>query len=132
MGVKNLLREEITDEIGHLSKMEVGSEEYEKTVNGLTKLVDRLNEMEKVEMEKTNSNVENECKIEEQDLKRQQLEDDKKDRLIRNGLTGVSVIGGLAVTVWGTLKTFKFEETGTITSQAGRQFINKAINFLKK
>lgn len=132
MGVKNLLREEITDEIGHLSKMEVGSEEYEKTVNGLTKLVDRLNEMEKVEMEKTNSNIENECKIEEQDLKRQQLEDDKKDRLIRNGLTGVSVIGGLAVTVWGTLKTFKFEETGTITSQAGRQFINKAINFLKK
>lgn len=132
MGVKNLLREEITDEIGHLSKMQVGSEEYEKTVNGLTKLVDRLNEMEKVEMEKTNSNVENECKIEEQDLKRQQLEDDKKDRLIRNGLTGVSVIGGLAVTVWGTLKTFKFEETGTITSQAGRQFINKAINFLKK
>ena len=132
MGVKNLLREEITDEIGHLSKMEVGSEEYEKTVNGLTKLVDRLNEMEKVEMEKTNSNIENECKIEEQDLKRQQLEDEKKDRLIRNGLTGVSVIGGLAVTVWGTLKTFKFEETGTITSQAGRQFINKAINFLKK
>lgn len=132
MGVKNLLREEITDEIGHLSKMQVGSDEYEKTVNGLTKLVDRLNEMEKVEMEKTNSNVENECKIEEQDLKRQQLEDDKKDRLIRNGLTGVSVIGGLAVTVWGTLKTFKFEETGTITSQAGRQFINKAINFLKK
>lgn len=132
MSVKNLLREEITDEIGHLSKMQVGSEEYEKTVNGLTKLVDRLNEMEKVEMEKTNSNVENECKIEEQDLKRQQLEDDKKDRLIRNGLTGVSVIGGLAVTVWGTLKTFKFEETGTITSQAGRQFINKAINFLKK
>ena len=132
MGVKNLLREEITDEIGHLSKMEVGSEDYEKTVNGLTKLVDRLNEMEKIEMEKTNSNVENECKIEEQDLKRQQLEDDKKDRLIRNGLTGVSVIGGLAVTVWGTLKTFKFEETGTITSQAGRQFINKAINFLKK
>lgn len=132
MSVKNLLREEITDEIGHLSKMQVGSEEYEKTVNGLTKLVDRLNEIEKVEMEKTNSNVENECKIEEQDLKRQQLEDDKKDRLIRNGLTGVSVIGGLAVTVWGTLKTFKFEETGTITSQAGRQFINKAINFLKK
>lgn len=132
MSVKNLLREEITDEIGHLSKMEVGSEEYEKTVNGLTKLVDRLNEMEKVEMEKTNSNVENECKIEEQDLKRQQLEDEKKDRLIRNGLTGVSVIGGLAVTVWGTLKTFKFEETGTITSQAGRQFINKAINFFKK
>lgn len=132
MSVKNLLREEITDEIGHLSKMEVGSEDYEKTVNGLTKLVDRLNEMEKIEMEKTNSNVENECKIEEQDLKRQQLEDEKKDRLIRNGLTGVSVIGGLAVTVWGTLKTFKFEETGTITSQAGRQFINKAINFLKK
>lgn len=132
MSVKNLLREEITEEIGHLSKMAVGSEDYEKTVNGLTKLVDRLNEMEKIEMEKTNSNVENECKIEEQDLKRQQLEDEKKDRLIRNSLTGVSVIGGLAVTVWGTLKTFKFEETGTITSQAGRQFINKAINFLKK
>lgn len=132
MSVKNLLREEITDEIGHLSKMEVGSEDYEKTVNGLTKLVDRLNEMEKIEMEKTNSNVENECKIEENDLKRQQLEDDKKDRLIRNGITGVSVIGGLAVTVWGAVKTFKFEETGTITSQAGRQFINKAINFLKK
>lgn len=132
MSVKNLLREEITEEIGLLSKMEAGSEDYEKTVNGITKLMDRLNEMDKIEMEKEKTEIENEFRVEEQDLKRKQMEDDKKDRFVKNSLTGVSIIGGLAITVWGTLKTFKFEETGTITSQAGRQFINKAINFLKK
>ena len=53
------------------------------------------------------------------------MEEEKKDRLIKNILTGAGIIIPLGVTVWGTLKTLKFEEEGTVTTLMGRGFINK-------
>ena len=51
--------------------------------------------------------------------------DDKTDKIIRNGLTAAGLVVTAGLTVWGTLKTFKFEETGTITSSIGRGFIQR-------
>ena len=56
------------------------------------------------------------------------MEDDKKDRLVKNCLTGASILSGIGVTVWGALKSWKFEETGTVTSTAGRKFINNLFS----
>ena len=61
------------------------------------------------------------------DFKSQQMEDERKDRLVRNGITIASIVIPTAVTIWGTLKSFKFEETGTVTTTIGRGFINKLI-----
>ena len=61
-----------------------------------------------------------------------ELEVEKKDKIIKNSLTGVSVIGGLITTWHWAKKSLQFEETGTVTTAVGRNFINKAINFLKK
>ena len=55
------------------------------------------------------------------------MEDERKDRLVRNGITIASIVIPTAVTIWGTLKSFKFEETGTVTTTIGRGFINKLI-----
>ena len=120
MSIENLMDVEISDEFGKLSNMEAGSEPYVKTVDGLTKLMDRAIEMKKLEIE-----VENKQK---DDLfKESQVKEERKDRLIKNCLTCASIVTGVGLTVWGTLKSLKFEETGTVTTIVGRGFINKLL-----
>lgn len=115
---ETLLHEEIQGEFEKLKDMQLGTDEYKTTVDGLTKLVDKAIEIDKL-------NVEHEEKI-------QDREDEKKDRFVKNCITGIGTVGGLLMTYWGTKKTFKFEETGTITSAAGRNFINKVVNYFSK
>ena len=121
MSIENLLHDEIVSELEELSKIKVGTDEYEKSVNGITKLVDRA-----IEMDKVNIDVEEKAKNRELDeqLTRQQMADEKEDRYVKNGITAVSVIGGLGVTVWGALKSWEFEKEGTVTSAMGRMFMN--------
>lgn len=125
--IETLLKQEIEEEFGELNKIELGSNEYKTTVDGLTKLVDRAIELEKL-------NIEDEKRIEaqkdkefENDLKIKQMESDKKDQKVKNGIAVAGIIVPVAVTVWGTLKSFKFEETGTVTTIMGRGFINKLL-----
>lgn len=51
MSIDTMLREEIQDEITRLGKLELGSETYKTTVDGVTKLLDRANEMKKIDAE---------------------------------------------------------------------------------
>lgn len=124
MKIETLLHEEIVDEFGNLSKIEVGTDEYRTAVDGVTKLLDRAIELEKLDIE-TKREAENQEF--EQQIKLEQMREDKKDRKVKNVLTGVSIGAPLAVTIWGTLKSIKFEETGTITTIMGRGFIQKML-----
>ena len=56
------------------------------------------------------------------------LAEDRRDHNVKNCLTAVSVVGGMALTVWGTLKSLKFEETGSVTTIIGRGFVNKLLH----
>lgn len=134
MGIEELLQEVIVEDLKNIKEMEVGSDEYKVAVEGVTKLLDRAIEMDKVQLEceeksETRKIDEKNRKAEEQ-MKLKQLKEEHIDRYIKNGLTAVSVIGGLGVTVWGALKSWKFEETGTITTTAGRKFVGNL--FFKK
>ena len=124
MSVKTLIVEEIQDEIKELNKMEVGSDTYKTTVDGVTKLADRFIEIEKLEIDRefkaSNQSI-------DEGLKLAEMENEKKDRLIKNYLTGLSIITGVGLTVWGTVKSLKFEEEGTVTTIVGRGFINKLL-----
>ena len=95
MEIRELLNSEIQDEFERLGEMEIGSESYKATVDGVTKLVDRAIELEKSDIE-----------LQE---KRKQMREEKVDRWVKNG----------------TLVTLKFEEKGTVTTIMGRGFINK-------
>lgn len=122
MNVKTLLKNEIESELNTLGGMPLGSEEHDKAVNGLTKLLDKYNEMDRTEMEYQDKYESREA---ENGLKLKQMDEDRKDRRVKNSLTAFSAVTGVALGVWGTLKTLKFEETGTITTMAGRNWINK-------
>ena len=113
MNIEKLLNKEIETEFECLLDLEAGSEEYKATIDGITKLLDRAIEIDKI-------NIEHEEK--------QQLnKEEKNDRLIRHGINVASIVLPICVTIWGTLKSFKFEEEGTITTIMGRGFINKLL-----
>ena len=128
MSIQRLLREEIESEFKELSKITPGGEDYKVAVDGITKLMDRAIEMEKNEIDRQDRI---DARDSENEFKTKQMEDEKKDRFVKNLLTGLGTIGGLVVTIWGAKKAWKFEETGTVASPVGRSFINKLISFRK-
>ena len=128
MSIQRLLREEIESEFKELSKIAPGGEDYKVAVDGISKLMDRAIEMEKNEIDRQDRI---DARDSENELKTKQMEDEKKDRFVKNLLAGVGTIGGLVVTIWGAKKAWKFEETGTVASPVGRSFINKLISFRK-
>lgn len=125
MNVRELLTTEIEGQIELMRELEFGTEKYQIAAEGLAKLLDKLNEMDRIDIDYQDKSENRELGKQELALKTKQIEDERKDRNIKNGLTAASVIGGFVLTIWGTLKTLKFEETGTVTTNAGRAFINK-------
>ena len=113
MDIEKLLNEEIVLEFDCLRDLEAGTDEYKATVDGVTKLLDRAIEIDKL-------NIDHEEKL-------LLNKEEKKDRLIRHGINVASIVLPICVTIWGTLKSFKFEEEGTVTTIMGRGFINKLL-----
>ena len=124
MNIESLLREEIQNEIEILKTMELGTEAYKVTVDGVAKLIDKVVEMDKIDMEREELMVNKDV---EMSIKREEIEMERKDRRVKNGIAIAGVVLPVAVTVWGTFKSFKFEEEGTITTIMGRGFVNKLL-----
>lgn len=116
MSIKTLLRDEIKEELEILNKMGPGCDAHKLATEDVVKLMDRMIEIEKSETERK-----------EYELKLAQMEEDKKDRLIKNCIAIAGIVIPVGVTIWGTLKSFKFETEGTITTIMGRGFINKLL-----
>ena len=117
MNNKERLEKEIASALDLMGGMDINSEEYEKAAKHVGALMDRSIEFEKLGVE--------------QEQKQKQMKEERIDRIVKNILTGVSVVGGFILTVWGTNKTLRFEETGTITTTSGRKFASKLFSWLK-
>ena len=124
MKIETLLHEEIQDEFKNLKEMELGTEEYKTTVDGLAKLVDRAIEIDKLNIDAQDKIDRREIEV---DLKQQQINDDKQDRKIRNAIAIAGIVIPTIVTDWGTFKSLKFEKEGTVTTIMGRGFIQKLL-----
>ena len=124
-----MLNDEIKSELNELGKLEVGTEEYKIAVEGITKLMDRAIEINKIN---TDAQYKTENMEIENGFKEKQMELDEKDRKVRNILTALGIILPTGVSIWGTLKTLKFEEVGTITTVAGKEHVRKLFNLFKK
>ncbi len=102
MNTKELLNAEIESVSKRMKEMEIGSEEYAETAKTWAMLMDRMIEIE---------NHENE----------------REDRSIQHKISIGGIVLPALITIWGTFKSLKFEETGTITTIIGRGFINKLL-----
>lgn len=128
MRIDTLLKDEIENEFNELSRMEIGTEEYKATVDGLTKLVDRAINIDNFEaelQEKVDS------RMSDYELKLQAAKDDKINRVVSHCINVAGIMLPIAVTIWGTKTSLKFEETGTITTSMGRGFIQRLLPKMK-
>lgn len=125
MSIETKVDVELKDRLDELKKMEGGSEQYKVTVDGITKLYDR-----QLEKEKQNQEFDRLAKQQEFDnaMKAKQMKEERIDRIVKHGLTALSIASSIGLTAWGTCKTLKFEETGTVTTSAGRNFIRNLFS----
>lgn len=120
MSMQTNLENEINARFEEIEAMTITTDEYRKAVDDLAKLVDRAIELNKLDQaaydKEKDRQVQLECKSAEVAEKRRE-----------NIITGAGIITGAILTVWGTIKSLKFEETGSITTMIGRGFINKLL-----
>lgn len=125
MSIEALVEVELGDRLEALSGKEVTSEEYKANMEALMPLLKQKLEYDKLAIE-TDANKEQ--REFDNALKLQQAKDERIDRIVKHVLTGLSIGSSIGLTVWGTFKTLKFEETGTITTSAGRNFIKNLFS----
>lgn len=124
MSIETQLHDEIKYEIEELRQMKIGSEEHKVAVDVLTKLMDRSIDLYRIETENTEKEKARES---EELLKKKQLADEKKDRVVKNIISVGGIVLPILVTIWGTKVSLKFEEEGTFTTIMGRGFVNKLL-----
>lgn len=125
MSTKHLLTEEIKEEFEELSKIQVGTDEHKTAVDAITKLMDREIEIKKLELEERKAEDEFELEKSKNEIDEAKAENERKHNKTQNWLQGLGIAIPAGLTIWGTLKTIKFEETGTCTTVAGRNFFNR-------
>lgn len=127
--IEELLNEEIAAQIRALYYLEAGSKEKTTAINDLTQLYKLRIEENKSLMdadEKYQRRVmDEESKAREEDFKRIQIEEQKKDRWIRIGITGAEILVPLLFyNVW-MKNGFEFEKTGAVSSFTFRNLVSK-------
>lgn len=122
---KQMLDTEIQSQLELLANAESGSDEYKSLVEGISKLIDRRTEMEKIELEFEEKRL---AREQDKELKQENSKFNKVTTVVGIVIPVAIFVGETIRIVWGTNKTLKFEETGTVTTQAGRSFINKLFS----
>lgn len=127
--IKELLNEEIAEEIQALSTLAAGSKEKSTAIEDLTKLYKLRIEENKSEWEadeKYNRRVmEDEANTRDDELKQIQFAEQVKDRYFRLGIAAAELMIPLMFYGIWMKKGFKFEETGTYTSTTFRGLFNR-------
>ena len=115
---RTALDERISTEIEVLQSMETNSDDYKIMVEGLTKLIDRSIELEKIEVTKVQE-------AEKIKLEAKQAKDNKISQWIGYAINVAGIVIPVAVTIWGTKVTLNFEKEGTITTMSGKGFASR-------
>lgn len=131
----SLLETEIGTELEALNDMEIGTDEYKAAIDGLTKLIDRSIKAKELQQNaelkanelSVDSRIKREQLLNDMLIKREQMEKENIRGWIGVGTTMAGIILPIAVTIWGTKKSFEFERDGTITTIMGRGFIQKLL-----
>lgn len=120
--IKNLLEEEIKNEIENLASLEPGSEQHSTAVESLAKLYKVKLDEDKTSMEYLDKTQNRES---DEDFKVAQIEENVKDRYVRIGIAAAELVLPLMFYAFWMRKGFKFEEKGTYTSTTFRGLFSR-------
>lgn len=118
MTIKEKLIDEFNSKMEELSQMDLGDETYETSVNSITKLADRIIKIN--ESEESVKEKELNRSLEER-LEMQKIEDERNNKLIGHGITIVTALMTLGVSLYAYKSNMKYETEGIIpTTEGGR------------
>lgn len=101
-----------------LKVINADDERYEMLLDERDKLRNELIKLEQVKMET--------------EVKKSQIEADDKREKTRNMITIGTFTVTTGISIWTVLKTFKFDETSTITSTLGRNSVTNVVSKIFK
>lgn len=135
MSIDVKLEEEIERELDAIYDMEVGSQEHTAAVKNLKELGVMIIDMRRLEADENDKSARRDAEERAREAEERNKSEDRKaewkHRLINYILNALSIGLPLVVVVWGTKKSFKFEEHGTISSQGGREIFKKLFSLLR-
>ena len=138
--LEQLLAKEVKSELEAIEGIdELGTDQHYNMVENVNKMMDRLNESQKIENEAKKLDIERE-KLEVQKVtedeklavEKDKLKFDKRDRLVKNIITGVTFVISLGVTIWANIDSKNFEREDTHTTESGRSSQRKLLGLLDK
>ena len=135
MSIDVKLEEEIERELDAIYDMDVGSQEHTAAVKNLKELGVMIIDMRRLEADENDKSARRDAEERAREAEERNKSEDRKaewkHRLISYILNALSIGLPLVVVVWGTKKSFKFEEVGTISSQGGREIFKKLFSLLR-
>lgn len=128
MSTKNLFAEEIESELQALSGMELGTDAYNDTVTGISKLSQQLIELERLQTEEVDRDIE----LRKLDIEETKAENESKNNKVKNFITVATTAVTIGVGIWATKFSWKKEEGGTMTYTAGKRATDSLLSIFRK
>lgn len=119
--ITEMLNEEIKSQLSDLALLDTGSKEKSEAIDDLVQLY-------KLKIEETKTELESEKEIDERErndqLKRDQLKEQAKDRYFKFGIAAGELVIPLIFYAFWMKKGFQFETDGTYTSKTFMNFMH--------
>ena len=116
MNIETKVNEVIDERIKTMKTLDPTTDEYKANAEVALKFIDRAAEIERLHIED-----------EANKMKLQQMEDDRKDRKVRNWLTGLSIAVPPTVALVAACVFSVVERTDIVANTAPREFIKRAL-----
>lgn len=116
-----LLNEEVECQIEEVHKISLGTDESKIAIDGVTKLADRSIELEKLRIQEEDLAEKRNMDYE---LRSEQIKKEHLRGMIDIGTKVLIGLGGLALSVWGTIYTTNFERDDNYTTSASRSWVS--------
>lgn len=117
----HLLDEEVESQLEEVHKISLGTDESKIAIDGVTKLADRSIELEKLRIQEEDLAEKRNMDYE---LRSEQIKKEHLRGMIDIGTKVLIGLGGLALSVWGTIYTTNFEREDNYTTSASRSWIS--------
>lgn len=117
----HLLNEEVESQLEEVHKISLGTDESKIAIDGVAKLADRSIELEKLRIQEEDLAEKRNMDYE---LRSEQIKKEHLRGMIDIGTKVLIGLGGLALSVWGTIYTTNFEREDNYTTSASRSWVS--------
>lgn len=124
--VKKQLVGEFDARLEQLGVQELGTDAYKSSVDSMTKIADKIVEIEKLEMERDFRAQQLES---ERAFKEKQIKESKKDRWTKTAVDVGKFGLGLGVTFLAFVASINYEDKGILTTQGGKTALKELLKF---